>query len=263
VRHGAVQTLTGVLLAHDAHVDAPAWCGCVRRTLLHLQMAVMLGDAGGWRGGGEAGGAAGAACNGAHGGGGGATGSVSKNGGGGGTDADTTAVASCSSAIPSAPPGMQLLQQHSRDTPVKQWNETRVLALAGVARVLRRYLCTSIASREVAGWGRALAAATVAAAATEPEVAAAGVSALLDLLAAAGAAVFVRTRAVGEARGRQQHHRGGERLGVGLSWRRGRDCQWRHRRRRCGSTGGRRNPARLRRAPVHSHRLLALGLGGH
>jgi len=112
-----------------------------------------------------------------------------------------TAVASTRSAIPSAPPGVQLPLHHSHDTPAKQWNKTRVLALAVVARVLRRYPETRIASRAVAGWGRALAAAAAAAAATEPEVAAAGVSAVLDLLAAAAAAAVACTRAVGEAGG--------------------------------------------------------------
>jgi len=150
VRHGAERTLTGSRLAHSAHLDAPAWCGSLRRTRLPLLMAVMLGDAGGWRGGGVAGGAAGSAENGAHGGGGGAAGSVSKSGGGGGTDVDTTAVASSRSAIPSAPAGVQLLLHHSRDTPAKQCNETRVLTLAGVARVLRRYLRTLIATPAVA-----------------------------------------------------------------------------------------------------------------
>jgi len=112
-----------------------------------------------------------------------------------------TAVASTRSAIPSAPPGVQLPLHHSHDTPAKQWNKTRVLALAVVARVLRRYPETRIASRAVAGWGRALAAAAAAAAATEPEVAAAGVSAVLDLLSAAAAAAVACTRAVGEAGG--------------------------------------------------------------
>jgi len=45
VRQGAVRTLTGALLAHGTHLDAPAWRGCVRRTLLPLLTLVMLGDA--------------------------------------------------------------------------------------------------------------------------------------------------------------------------------------------------------------------------
>jgi len=138
VRSGDERTLTGALLSHGAHLDRPFSRGCVRRKLLPLLTAVMLGDAGGWRGGGGAGGAADAAGIGAHRGGGGAAGSVSMNGGGGGTDADTAAVASSRSAIPSAPPGVPLLLHHSRDTPANQWNDTRGLALAVVARVLRR-----------------------------------------------------------------------------------------------------------------------------
>eukprot|EP00170_Pyropia_yezoensis_P004569 contig_18652_g4582 len=143
VRHGAVRTLTGALLAHGAQLDAAAWRGCVRRALLPLLTAVMLGDAapgGGSGAGGSGGGDHDAA-----------------GGGSGGKDVATVAASRSSAASSSV--GVQLLLHHSRDTPAKQWNETRVLALAGVARVLRRYLRTLIASRAVAGWGRALAAA--------------------------------------------------------------------------------------------------------
>ncbi|KAK1864033.1 hypothetical protein I4F81_006584 [Pyropia yezoensis] len=185
VRHGAVRTLTGALLAHGAQLDAAAWRGCVRRALLPLLTAVMLGDAapgGGSGAGGSGGGDHDAA-----------------GGGSGGKDVATVAASRSSAASSSV--GVQLLLHHSRDTPAKQWNETRVLALAGVARVLRRYLRTLIASRAVAGWGRALAAAAAAATATEAEVAAAGVAALLDLLAAAAAAVMSCTHAVADEAG--------------------------------------------------------------
>lgn len=96
---------------------------------------------------------------------------------------------------------VQLLLHHSRDTPRKQWNETRVLALAGVAKVLRtamprlsiledessRPLFLMLTDGGADGlWRKMLRAAGVAAGSRDKEVAVAGVSALLELLSAAG-----------------------------------------------------------------------------
>jgi len=145
----------------------------VSRALLPLLAAVMFGDAGGGSGPASA----------ADGGGGGksATKHGSGGGGGGGGPAtDVAAVTPSRSSAPSVTPVVQLLLHHSRETPARQWSETWVSALAGVARVFHRCLPTPIASRAMAGWGRALAAAAAAAAAVEAEVAAARVAALLD-----------------------------------------------------------------------------------
>lgn len=102
---------------------------------------------------------------------------------------------------------VQLLLHHSRDTPRKQWNETRVLALAGVAKVLRAALPRLTELRDQAErplflmltdggadglWRKMLRAAGVAAGSRDGEVAIAGVAALIELLRAAG---FAATKA--------------------------------------------------------------------
>lgn len=95
----------------------------------------------------------------------------------------------------------QLVMHHSRDTPRKQWNETRVLALSGVASVLRKAipdmadlqddsgspLLMMLADGGSAGlWAKMLRAAGSAASSTDNEVALGGVAALHDLLSASG-----------------------------------------------------------------------------
>ncbi|KAK1868054.1 hypothetical protein I4F81_010550 [Pyropia yezoensis] len=80
-------------------------------------------------------------------------------------------------------PGVLLAVSGAAVTPAAK--NARVLALAGAVHLLRRYLRTFIASRAVAGCGRALAAAAAASATAAAEVAAAGVAALFDLLGAA------------------------------------------------------------------------------
>lgn len=95
----------------------------------------------------------------------------------------------------------QVMWHHSRDTPRKQWNETRVLALSGVAKVLRSAMPRLAVLEDKNGrplflmltdgganglWRKMLRAAGVAAASRDREVAIAGASALLELLSAAG-----------------------------------------------------------------------------
>lgn len=95
----------------------------------------------------------------------------------------------------------QVMWHHSRDTPRKQWNETRVLALGGVAKVLRSAMPRLAVLRDEGGrplflmltdggadglWRKMLRSAGVAAASRDREVAVAGASALLELLTAAG-----------------------------------------------------------------------------
>lgn len=98
----------------------------------------------------------------------------------------------------------QLIVHHSRNTPRKQWNETRVLALGGVASVLSiaiplladlkdtkgRLVLLLLADNEGDGlWGKMLQLASTAAASQDSEVALAGMASLLELLSAAGKAV--------------------------------------------------------------------------
>jgi hypothetical protein len=98
----------------------------------------------------------------------------------------------------------QLVLHHSRDTPRKQWNETRVLALGGVANVLRKAMPKLASLRDEQGrplllllagggsealWAKMLRAAGSAASSKEREVALAGVAALLELLSASGSIV--------------------------------------------------------------------------
>ena len=93
-----------------------------------------------------------------------------------------------------------LLLHHSRDTPRKQWNETRVLALSGVAEVLGVSLPHIVRqeSREVptvgwpgmnvrsASWIELFEITSIAACSRDAEVAVAGVSAILDYVHAIG-----------------------------------------------------------------------------
>lgn len=98
----------------------------------------------------------------------------------------------------------QLIVHHSRNTPRKQWNETRVLALEGVASVLSIALPILADLRDLQGkpvlllladnernglWGNMLQLASTAAASQDSEVALAGIASLLELLNAAGEAV--------------------------------------------------------------------------
>lgn len=158
VRNCAVKTLTGALSAHSFRLSALAWNGCVANVLLPLLEEVMQGGV--------------------------VAVQSDENSSGGKGRSD-----------------VQLLLHHSRDTPRKQWNETRVLALAGVAKVLRtamprlavlqdesrRPLFLMLSKGGTKGlWRKMLRAAGVAAASRDGEVAVAGVSALLELLSAAG-----------------------------------------------------------------------------
>lgn len=155
IRNCAVKTLTGTLSAHSIRLSALAWNGCVERALLPLLEQVMKG---------------------------GMTSEEQVTSGKNRGD-------------------VQLLLHHSRDTPRKQWNETRVLALAGVAKVLRTAMPRLAVLRDDAErplflmltdggpgglWRKMLRAAGVAAGSRDGEVAIAGVSALLELLKAAG-----------------------------------------------------------------------------
>lgn len=94
-----------------------------------------------------------------------------------------------------------LVLHYSRDTPRKQWNETRVLALNGVSNVLRMAMPRFSRLTDSNGhpllkllvegqgdglWAKVLCAACVAASSKESEVAIAGVSAMLELLKASG-----------------------------------------------------------------------------
>lgn len=105
----------------------------------------------------------------------------------------------------------QVMWHHSRDTPRKQWNETRVLALGGVAKVLRSAMPRLSVLQDESGrplflmltdgganalWRKMLRAAGVAAASRDREVAVAGASALLELLSAAGFVVGERKEEV-------------------------------------------------------------------
>ena len=106
--------------------------------------------------------------------------------------------------VPKSKVDQQLIVHHSRNTPRKQWNETRVLALRGVASVLciaiplladLRYedgkpVLGLLAENEHKGlWNKVLQFAKTAAASQDGEVAVAGVASLLDLLDATGKAV--------------------------------------------------------------------------
>ncbi|KAI0561663.1 Protein Mon2-like protein [Gracilaria domingensis] len=160
IRNCAVKTLTGALSAHSSRLSAVAWNGCVEKALLPLLEEVMQG--------------------------------------GSATSAEEPP------ALGKSRSDVQLLLHHSRDTPRKQWNETRVLALAGVAKLLRtamprlsvlkdennRPLFMMLTDGGTGGlWRKMLRAAGVAAASRDGEVAVAGVSALLELLNAAGLVV--------------------------------------------------------------------------
>lgn len=160
VRNSAVKTLTGVLSTHSSRLSAIAWNGCVAKALLPLLEEVMQG-------------------------------------GNGSTGEEAPSLSKSRSDV-------QLLLHHSRDTPRKQWNETRVLALAGVAKLLRTAMPRLSVLKDESGrplflmltdggaeglWRKMLRAAGVAAASRDGEVAVAGVSALLELLSAAGLVV--------------------------------------------------------------------------
>lgn len=158
IRNCAVKTLTGALSTHSFRLSALAWNGCAARALLPLLEEVMQGGASS-------------------------------------PQHDESALVGKSRG------DVQLLMHHSRDTPRKQWNETRVLALAGVAKVLRTAMPRLAVLKDESGrqlflmltdggteglWRKMLRAAGVAAGSRDGEVAIAGVSALLELLSAAG-----------------------------------------------------------------------------
>lgn len=170
IRNSAVKTLSGTLSAHSFRLSATAWNGCVARALLPLLEEVMRG---------------------------GFSGQHDDGGTSGKVRGD-----------------VQLLLHHSRDTPRKQWNETRVLALAGVAKVLRTAMPRLAILQDDSGrplflmltdgggdglWRKMLRAAGVAAGSRDTEVAVAGVSALLELLTAAGYVVSKQN---------EEHHQG-------------------------------------------------------
>jgi hypothetical protein len=91
VRNGAVKTLSSTLSAHGSKLNATAWKGCVERALLPLLEEVMRGD---------------------------------------GTENGSPAARASSSNL-RGKGNAPVVLHHSRDTPRKQWNETRVLALSG------------------------------------------------------------------------------------------------------------------------------------
>eukprot|EP00737_Agarophyton_chilense_P002386 gb/GEZJ01002715.1/.p1 GENE.gb/GEZJ01002715.1/~~gb/GEZJ01002715.1/.p1 ORF type:complete len:1652 (-),score=277.43 gb/GEZJ01002715.1/:112-4530(-) len=161
IRNCAVKTLTGALSAHSSRLSAVAWNSCVEKALLPLLEEVMQGGS-------------------------------------------TAVAAEEEPPLAKSRSDVQLLLHHSRDTPRKQWNETRVLALAGVAKLLRtamprlsvltdednRPLFMMLTDGGTGGlWRKMLRAAGVAGASRDGEVAVAGVSALLELLDAAGLVV--------------------------------------------------------------------------
>lgn len=227
IRNCAVKTLTGALTAHSVRLSAHAWSGCVSRALLPLLEDVMKGgvvvtatattsssstslssstsaaDVNAANVDSEKIGMSNTKT------------SSSADPGSNFTD-DTsnisrsvTATRSAANAGASSGSGSgrndaQVMWHHSRDTPRKQWNETRVLALGGVAKVLRsamprlaelldengRPLFLTLTDGGKNGlWRKMLRAAGVAAASRDGEVAVAGVSALLEMLAAAGLVV--------------------------------------------------------------------------
>jgi hypothetical protein len=174
VRNGAVKTLTSTLTAHGTKLTAVAWKGCVERALLPLLEEVMNGGSLP------------------------SSGNITGTNGTGGRSAGAVGSRGKNEA--------QLVLHHSRDTPRKQWNETRVLALGGVATVLRKAMpkLVSLYDTEVTAmpgqslllmladggsnglWAKVLRAAGNAACSAEREVASAGVAALFELLNAAG-----------------------------------------------------------------------------
>lgn len=158
IRNCAVKTLTGALSAHSFRLSARAWSECAEKALLPLLEEVMQG------------------------------GSLS------GQLEDNVSTSRSRGDV-------QVMLHHSRDTPRKQWNETKVLALSGVAKVLRSAMPRLAVLQDESGrplfltltdggsnglWRNMLRAAGVAAASRDGEVAIAGVSAMLELLSAAG-----------------------------------------------------------------------------
>lgn len=191
IRNCAVKTLTGALIAHSMRLSARAWSGCAERALLPLLEEVMKGGSSLFNPSTTS------------------TASPTESNGDvdeyAGTSDENLAMPSlANSTRGSGGTGRndsQVMWHHSRDTPRKQWNETRVLALSGVAKVLRTamprlavlhdengrplfYILTDGGANGL--WRKMLRAAGVAAASRDGEVAIAGVSALLEMLGAAG-----------------------------------------------------------------------------
>lgn len=113
---------------------------------------------------------------------------------------------SASAARPKLSP--EVVLHYTRDTPRKQWNETRVLALNGVSSVLRVSMPRLSGLRDSKGqflvgllmegkddalWAKMLQAACAAASNQESEVANAGIFAMLELLKAAGSILSAET----------------------------------------------------------------------
>jgi C-terminal region of Mon2 protein/Dimerisation and cyclophilin-binding domain of Mon2/Guanine nucleotide exchange factor in Golgi transport N-terminal len=161
VRNGAIKTLASSLKAHGSKLSATAWKGCIERALLPLIEAVMRG-------------------------------------GGFETEPPSAVALGSKSRNKASTP---LVLHYTRDTPRKQWNETRVLALGGVSSVLRAAMPTLARLQDDSGkslqmiladggtnslWTRMLRAAGSAASSKENEIALAGVMALLELLKASG-----------------------------------------------------------------------------
>lgn len=85
--------------------------------------------------------------------------------------------------------GVRLFLHHSRDTPQKQWNETRMLVLTGMGRLFRRFTA-SLMDLNVfeSAWRSVLGAASVAATGdgAAKEITMAGVATMLEFVTISG-----------------------------------------------------------------------------
>jgi len=151
VRNGAVRTFTGAMATHGSIIEVECFEVCLRNALLPLLLSVVMGDEEQRVG----------------------EGAMNEN--------------------PSTPPSptenrrSQVTLHYSRDTPEKQWNETKVIALSGAGRVFKLFAGKLFVSENFyIVWSSYLDVSILAASSGEKELAAAGVASLLNALQTCG-----------------------------------------------------------------------------
>ncbi|KAA8492553.1 Protein MON2-like [Porphyridium purpureum] len=155
VRHGSIRTLTGACAAHGAVLDAETWRDCFRKSFIPLMDDISLKSR-----------------------------IMQEQTQQQESSNELDKVVGSASSSSSSAAAPRLLVHHSRDTPIKQWYETRQLALSGISRVVRLYVAQIGALDDFLDsiWMPILHFAQASACMQIKDVATAGVAALLELL---------------------------------------------------------------------------------
>ncbi|KAJ8906597.1 hypothetical protein NDN08_003090 [Rhodosorus marinus] len=148
LRNGAIKSLISTLLAHGTVLSPKAWAGCLTDCLDPLIKEVMVG----------------------------------------GLNEEASSVEAPADTNSASDGNTRIIIHHSRDTPEKQWDETRNLMLSSMARLLKRFSDRLIETVQfdvlARTWLSSLEASSKCAAADPKakEIATSGVDAMLDIL---------------------------------------------------------------------------------